>query len=139
MDVDLAFIVGGATTEKIAVANSGFECRGGPKIKRLGRLHVVMAVKKDGGLAGRFQGFRVDQRMEICGDDLDVFEARRAEVADNPVGAALDIGFVFALGANARDAQKLAQVSQMLLAGTVNKVSKIHEALWYRESIPLLI
>src|SRR5260370_41996013 len=104
MDVDLAFIVGGATTEKIAVANSGFECRGGPKIKRLGRLHVVMAVKKDGGLAGRFQGFRVNQRMETGGGDLDVFEARRAEGAGSRVCAPRDIGVVFALGANARGA-----------------------------------
>src|SRR5260370_23306215 len=65
MDVDLAFIVGGATTEKIAVANSGFECRGGPKIKRLRRLHRAIARKKDGGLAGGFQGLRRKQRVWV--------------------------------------------------------------------------
>jgi len=61
------------------------------------------------------------------GDDLDAFEARRAEVAGNPIGAALDIGFVFALGANTGDAQKFVQFRKMLVTVSVNKVSKIHE------------
>src|SRR5260370_28062689 len=86
-----------------------------------------MAVKKDGGLARSFQRFRVDQRVEICWEDLELFEARRAEVAGNPIGAALDIGFVFALGANTGDAQKFAEFRKMLVPGSVNKVSKIHE------------
>jgi hypothetical protein len=65
--------------------------------------------------------------VEICRDDLNVFEAGQAEVAGNPIGAALDIGFVFALGANTGDAQKFAKLRKVLVTGSVNKVSKIHE------------
>src|SRR5260370_14952615 len=72
VDVNLALVVGGTATEEITVANCGFESGRGPEIERLGRLHVVMAVKKDGGLTGSFQGFRVDQRGESCGDELNV-------------------------------------------------------------------
>src|SRR5260370_38972879 len=127
MDVNLDVVVGGTETKEITVANCGFESGRSPEIERLGGLHVVMAVKKDGGLTGSFQGFRVDQRVEICRHDLNVFEAGRAEVAGNPIGAALDIGFVFALGANTGDAQKFAEFRKMLVTGSVNKVSKIHE------------
>ena len=105
MDVDLSFVVGGATAEKVAVANGGLEGRRGPEIKRLGRLHVVMAIKKNGGLAGSFQRFRIDERVEGSGNDLDVLEAGSAKTAGDPVGAALDIRFVFALCADAGDAQ----------------------------------
>src|SRR5258708_10507720 len=126
VDVNLALVVGGTATEEITVANCGFESGRSPEIERLGGVHGVMAVKKDGGLARSFQRFRVDQRVEICRDDLNVFEAGRAEVAGNPIGAALDIGFVFTLGANAGDAQEFAKLRKVLVTGRVNKVSKIH-------------
>jgi len=86
-----------------------------------------MPVEKDGGLAGSLQGFRVDEGMEICWDDLDVFETSGAEMVGDPARAALDIGFVLALGADTGNAQKFGQFSEMLVTGSVNKVSKIHE------------
>ena len=54
MDVDLAFVVGGAAAEEIAIANRGFKGGRSPKIERLGGLNIVMAIKEDGGFAGSF-------------------------------------------------------------------------------------
>jgi hypothetical protein len=65
--------------------------------------------------------------VETRRDDLNVLESSGTEIASNPVRAALDIRFVLALGADARDTQKFAQFRQMLVAVTINKVRKIHK------------
>jgi hypothetical protein len=39
---------------------------------------------------------------------------------------ALDVWLVFALRANAWDAQELAKLREVLVAGTVNQLNKIH-------------
>ncbi len=49
---DLALVVGCATGIKLAVAHGGLEGRGGPLVQRVGRLHVVMAVKQHAQRAG---------------------------------------------------------------------------------------
>ena len=106
VDMDLAFVVGGAAAEEIAAANGGLEGRRGPQIERLGGLNVVMAVEKDGGLAGRVQRFRVDQRMQLGRNDFDVGESGAAEPFGNPLGGALDVRLVLALRADAGNAQE---------------------------------
>ena len=116
VDVHLAFVVGGAAAEEIAVADGGLESGSGPKIERLGGLHVIVAVEKDGGLAGRVQRFAVDQGMHFRGHDFDVFEARGAELFRDPMRGALDVGLVFALGADAGNAQEFFQFVQMSVA-----------------------
>ena len=73
--------------------------------ERLGRLHVIVSVKKNGWLAGSFQRFRVNERVEGSGNDLYMLETSSAKIAGNPVRAALDIRFVLALGADAGDTQ----------------------------------
>jgi len=120
-DVHLALVVGGTATRRDTAAKCGFESAG-PEIERLGGLPVVMAVKKDGGLARSFQRFRVDQRVEIWSGRSQVLKPP-AEVAGNPIGAALDIGFVFALGAN-MGMRRNRKAPPMLVTGSVNKVSK---------------
>src|SRR3989440_12210309 len=85
-----------------------------------------MPVEKDGWLAGSLQRFRIDKRVQTCGDDLNALESSGAEIAGHPARAALDIRFVLAFGADAGDAQKIAQLSEMLVALTINKLSKIH-------------
>ena len=75
MDVDLALVIGGAAAEEIAIANRGFEGGRSPKIERLGGLNIVMAIKEDGGFAGSFERFGIDERMEICRNNLDFLEA----------------------------------------------------------------
>jgi len=86
-----------------------------------------MSVKENGGLAEGLQGFRVDERVESCGDNFNLFETGGTEIAGYPTRAALDIGLVLALGADAGNAQKLKQFREMLVAATINKVSKIHK------------
>jgi hypothetical protein len=48
------------------------------------------------------------------------------ETIGNPPGGALDIRFMLAFGADAGNTQKFAKFGQMLLAASINKVSKIH-------------
>src|SRR6266699_1758291 len=88
-----------------------------------------MSGEKDGGLAGGVQGCRVDERGETRGDDVNVLESAGAEMIGDPACAALDIALVLALGADARNAQKFVQLREMLIAVTVNELSKIHKQL----------
>jgi hypothetical protein len=64
--------------------------------------------------------------VKIGGDDFDLFETRGAKAIGNPVGAALDIGFMFAFGTDRRNAEEIVKLVQMLLAATFDKFSKVH-------------
>ena len=86
-----------------------------------------MTIKENRGLAGGFQRFRVDERVEGGGDDFDFLESSGAKMIRDPARATLDIGLVLALGADAGDAQKLAKLRQMLVALTFDKFSKVHK------------
>ena len=85
VNVNLAFIVGGAAPVNVPVSNVGLEGRGGPQIERLGGLHVIVPVKKHGRFAGRVQRFSVDQGMQLGGNDLDIFKARRCAAFPPPI------------------------------------------------------
>jgi hypothetical protein len=126
VDMNLALVVGRAATIDVAVADRGLEGGRSPEVQRLGGLNVVVTVKKDGGLARSFKGFGVNERVKIGGDDFDVFETRGAKAIGNPVGAALDIGFMFAFGTDRRNAEEIVKLVQMLLAATFDKFSKVH-------------
>src|SRR5882762_3205777 len=127
MDMNLAFVVGGAAAEEIAVAHGGFEGRSGPEIERLGGLHVVVAIEKNRGFAGSFERFRINKRVQICRNDFNRFKSCSAEIVRDPASAALDIGLVFALGADAGNAQEFAKLRQVLVAATFDKFSKVHK------------
>jgi hypothetical protein len=126
VDVDLAFVVSRAATVDVAVANSGLKSGRSPKVQRLGGLNVVVAIKKDRGFAGGFEGFGIDERVKIGGNNFDGFEARGAKAVGNPVTGTVNIGFMFALGADRRDTEKLKKLVQMLLATTFDEFSKVH-------------
>ena len=126
MNVDLSFVVGGAAAEEIAVANGGFKSGRGPKIKRLSGLHVVMSVEKNCGLAGRFEGFGVDERVHVGGDDFDFFETSGAQFFGNPLGGALDVRLVLTLGTDARDAEKFAKLCKVLFVVVFDEFSEFH-------------
>src|SRR6266849_1675494 len=113
MNVDLAFIVGGTAAEEIAIAHRGFKGRGSPKIEGLGRLHVVVSVEKNSGLARRFEGFGVNQRMHVGGNNLDFFESGGAQFVSYPARGALNVGLVLALGADAGDAQAFVEFGKV--------------------------
>jgi len=123
--VNLAFVIGGAAAEEIAVANSGFERGRSPKIERFRGLHIVVAIKEDGGFAGSFERFGIDKRMEIRRNDFDFLEAGSAKIISYPTGSAFDVGLVFAFGAHAGDSQEFAKLRQMLVAIIFYKCSKV--------------
>ena len=62
---DLALVVDGAAGVEVAVALGRLEGRRKPFVERIGRLHVVVAVEKHGGLTGGVQPVGVDQRMAL--------------------------------------------------------------------------
>src|SRR6202022_4560004 len=104
MNVYLALVVGSAAAEEIAFAHRRLKSRRSPEIEGLGGLHVIMSVKKNGWLAGRFERFGVNQRMHVGGNNLDLFESGGAEFVRNPSSGAFDVRLVFAFGADAGDA-----------------------------------
>src|SRR5712691_9099805 len=126
MDVHLALVVGGAAAEKIAVAHRGLKGRRGPELEWLGGLHVVMSVKKNRGPAGSFERFGVNQRMHVGRNDFDRLEAGGAQLVRNPAGCTLDVRLVFALGADAGNAQEFAKLAEMRVTVFFDEVSQVH-------------
>ena len=61
----LAFVVTGAAGEDIVATDFGFEGRGFPEFEGVWRLHVVVAVKEERGLAGGAGVFGIDQRVAV--------------------------------------------------------------------------
>src|SRR5579863_9917301 len=123
MNVDLAFIIGGAAAEEVAVANGGFEGWRSPEVERFRGLNVVVAIKEDRRFAGSFEGFGIDKRVKIGGNDFNFLETGGAEMVGDPASSALNVPLVLTLGANAGDAQKFAQLRQMFVAMTFYKFS----------------
>ena len=126
MDVNLAFVVGGAAAVEIAVARFGKKWWRGPEIERIRGLNIIVSVEKNRGLAGSFEGFRVNQRIEAGGNDFDCFETGGAEMVGNPTGGAFDVRLMLAFRAYRWDAKEIAQLVKMLLALTFDNFSKVH-------------
>jgi hypothetical protein len=126
VDMTRAFVVSCAASIDVAVADGGLKGGRSPKVQRLGGLDIIVAIKKDGGLAGSFEGFGINERVKIGGDNFDVFEARGTKAIGNPVGAALDVGFMFTFGTDGRNAEEIVKLVQMLVAATFDKFSKVH-------------
>ena len=134
VNVHLSFVVGGAAAEEIAAAHGRLKRRRGPQVDRLDGLDVVMAVEKDGGLAGRAQRFGVDEGMHLGGHDLDAIEPGAAQAVGNPLGGALDVRLVLALGADAGDAQQFVQIVQVLVMFLVDVRVQVHRPTSARSS-----
>ena len=74
-----------------------------PKLERIRRLDVVVAVAEHSGLAGRMKPVGVDQRMLGCWDDLNVFESCALQTFGYKPSGTGDIVLVFGKGADTRD------------------------------------
>ena len=127
LDVDLALVVAGAARENVVAADLRLEGRRFPLVQRIGRLHVVVAVEQDGGLARRAQPFRIDQRIAFAFDQLGGGHPRRAQFVQGEFGGAPDIGLVFRERADARNAQEGLQPLQKI--GLVLLVV-VHDGSW---------
>jgi hypothetical protein len=66
----LTLVVGGAAGIEVAVAHRRLERAGDPLIERVGRLHIVVTVDKDGRLAGRTEPLGEHNRVARGWDDL---------------------------------------------------------------------
>src|SRR5207248_946470 len=130
MNVDLAFVGGGPAAKEIAIANCGFKRGRGPKLERLGRLHVVVSIEEDCRLPGSSQRFRINQGVQVGRNHLNRFKSGVPQVISNPASAAFDIRFMFALGADAGNVKELIELGEVLITRTINPFSKIHKSPW---------
>ena len=128
VNVHLAFVVGGAAAIEIAVANGRLEGRRGPQFERLGRLHVVVPVKKNRGLPGSLQRFAINQRMHFRRNDFDAVEAHAAQPVGHPLRGALDVRFALRLRADAGNAQKFVEIGQMLVVLPFDVFIQLHRS-----------
>ena len=125
--IDLALVVAGAAREDVVAADLRLEGRRLPLVQRVGRLHVVVAVEKDGGLARRAQPFGVDQRIAVAFDQLGGGHPRRAQLVQGELGGAPDVGLVLGQRADAGNAQEGLQAFQEV--GLVLLVV-VHDGSW---------
>src|SRR5262249_50885051 len=113
MNMDLAFVVGGAASKEIAVADHGFKRGGCPQVEGLGRLYVVVPVKKDGGLAWSLEGFGVYEGMQRGGNRFNGLEPSCAQMVADPASGPLDVRLVLAFCADTGDPQEFTQLGQV--------------------------
>ena len=107
MDHDLALIVGRAATEHAAVANDWLEWARLPKVERIPRLYVVVAVDHDrreraiDDLLGNNDGVttRLTHLNALCAD--------ATELSGEPLGGCPAIRSMLREGRDARDLQEL--------------------------------
>ncbi|MEJ7666445.1 MAG: hypothetical protein WKG07_46485 [Hymenobacter sp.] len=100
---DLALVVGRAARVDLAVANRRLERRGRPQVKRIDRLHIVVAVEQDGRRARRSEPLAIDDRMPRCFLEARILESDALEFFGGPFGCLADVTFVFRKRADARD------------------------------------
>lgn len=70
MGQHLAFVVGGATGDDIAIFEDGFEGRAVPQVERIRGLNIVVSVDEDHGFSGDGGGFGIDQGWAVAGDEF---------------------------------------------------------------------
>ena len=80
MDHDLAFVVDDAASPHATFANRRLERRRDPLRQRIDRLHVVMSVDEQRGLAGRVIPFRENRGMTFRRPHLDLVGTERGEM-----------------------------------------------------------
>ena len=65
--------------------------------------------------------------MQSGRNDLNGFKSGCFEFFAYPLCGSLDVGFVLALGADARDPEEFAELFEMRVAVTFDKFSKVHK------------
>ena len=97
-------VVRHAAGEQAPVALAGFEGRRGPKLERIRRLHVVVAVDQDRWRPGCVAPLRRHDRMAARRHGLDTLEAGALKPTGDPGGRLGHGGAIGGIGADARDA-----------------------------------
>jgi hypothetical protein len=109
---DLALVVDGAARDQARAALGGhhgrLERRAQPKLERLDRLHVVVAIVQDARPAAIARPrMMADHHRLARGLTQRRLEADRAQVLDEPLGGPPRVGVARRIGADAGDAQEL--------------------------------
>ena len=81
-----------------------------PKLQRIRRLDIVVAVAKHRGLAGGVEPVAINERIARGGDDLDIFNAGTAQTFSDKMRGCGDVRLVFGERADAGDAEEVLQL-----------------------------
>ncbi len=113
----VALVVCASTRVEDAVADVGFEWRRCPLVQRVGRLHVVVAVNREVGLAGPAVPVRDDDRQPALQnlDDLGL-HPHAGEAVAQPLRVAEAVGTMLGQRADRRDPELFEQVGEVGLA-----------------------
>ena len=105
----LALVVHRAAGVEVAVALRRLEGRREPLVQRIGRLHIVVAVKEHGRLARGMQPVGIDQRMTVGFDQPHVLHADAGQLGGQRLGGAAAIALVLGQRGDGRNAQQVLQ------------------------------
>ena len=100
-------------------------------VERFGGLDVVVTVHQDGGTTGLVLVFCEDNGMTGSLEDLRP-EPASGELVGDELGAALHVGLVLGLGADAGDAEKGFEAFERLLAVGVDLGLGRHKVFPFR-------
>ena len=116
---EVALVVGGAPGVQATVADGRLEGRRRPRVRRSGRLDVVVAVDEDGRRGGVGRAQLADgQRVAAVDGDQPPLPARAAHALDDPRGRALELRGIALAGRDRRDPQPVDElVEQRLVHG----------------------
>ena len=117
VEQQLPLVVGRAAGTQDVAVDRRVERVGVPQLDRVDRLHVVVAVDDHRRRVGVGAGpLGVDGRQPGRRPDLDGREARAPGGVGEPFGAAVHVGVVVGLGADAGDAQPGVEVGEQFVA-----------------------
>ena len=145
VEVDLALVVRGATSEHPVADDDRFERRRGPQVERVDRLHVVVPVDEDGWrVRSCVEPVRVDNR--VCGrvGEGHVLGAGAFERSGKPCCRCPTVIAMLGKRRDARDAEECLVTLETLVAGRVEmflegRVGQGHGSMvaggWRRELI----
>ena len=112
---DLTLVVRRAAREDVTVLQNRIEGRRIPQFERIGRLHIVVAIKHDGPAAGLMFVFRPDHRMSRGGNQLRL-KTDPVQFFDQPMRTLGQLFRVGVIGRDAGESQKSVEVLKIRIA-----------------------
>jgi hypothetical protein len=108
--VHLPLVVRRAAGVDVPVVDGGLEGRRAPKLQRIGRLDIVMAIAQHCRLTLRVEPVAINERITRGGDDVDILHAGTAQTFGHEMRGAGDVRLVFGKRADTGDAEELLQL-----------------------------
>ena len=133
--VGLPLVVRGAARHQLVPLHRGLERRMAPELDGIDRLHVVMPVEEDRGLARRAQPLPVHQRM-AGGVDPFRLKPRRAHLVQQEVARAQHLVLVLRIGRDRGDADVVLQLLEVSLLLRIDAGEHVPRVASHRSSSP---